>query len=41
MSHRTEIPPALGAFALVTLAVLLPAIGFLLYVMFAGFFHSR
>jgi hypothetical protein len=41
VSHRTDIPPVLGAFALVTLAVLLPTIGLLLYVVFAGFFHSR
>jgi hypothetical protein len=41
MAHRPYVPPVLGAFALITLAVLLPTIGLLLYVLFAGFFHAR
>ena len=39
--HHHHVPPVIGTFAVIALAVLLPIIGLLLYVLFAGFFHSR
>jgi hypothetical protein len=41
MSRHVQIPPALGAVALITFAVILPTIGLLVLVMVASFFHSR
>lgn len=40
MSHRTELKPLLGAFAVVTLLVILPVLGLLLFVMVAGLFRA-